>query len=833
MVATASNSSPPMDGVMPGLILLQKNARRQMENRVSAVSAGMEFEAEEVVMALQKRKLDATRTVQHTSLLLLKRSTQAARRNSTSASDSNSTVANARSASSVESSARWKRGRPPKVAPAVGASRVEATAAENTSQATAVAQKTSPVPPEPQAQIHPTPEEVISKTANGTVPLSVHPGRLHKILLSLGHVAEAMAFADFSQTNSTNEERKEAENRLNFSSEMLARLQTSVKLTALELVDLTLAASRHQSAETMLMNGALLTASDFAQFVAFFRGEDFGTDFQHNTSAPNLVAVQGDIEGSRHEYLSAENTFDNAIGSIWPKGVVKYCFARDATPRIKQVFAAAVQHYQTLTPFLKFEEVKLVSSTYSTDDWKSHSCAAEHAIIVTSDSRLGCFSSLGMSPEKTQQLNLHDPGCALVGTAVHELGHALGMAHEHPRHVEDYSNDTSAQGYVFAQRIYNERTHHFRVDDSPLRLESYMLGSEVMEKLIDHFHGGDVSALYLQSDPLSIMHFDKYAFVGRDHQKYGRPLIRGNTTEQMGQRVGLSQSDVTHLTRLYAEETGTAQVSSLKESIGCIDRYSVASGRSACSPLDLAVPWCSATAQKYCCACGGGVHFHCTSGAPCSSHAASKRMMYWRALLLASVLLVCIFIVVDVQMRKKPTLLTCSAEASASSVQGKNPVQQVADGVEPSGPVGKAKAKAKAAFKALTHWLKAPVAGTFAQRERPTQQKLRPETIDRYQKSFAPCGGGFSSGRDAPAAPLVGGDDYVQQEGCALNHGLRAKCKEAAAAAQSSSSHAVYRMHCSDSSDHDAPESDPFERPGKHDSANEHSSDSDDAAVAS
>merc|ERR1719359_1892700 len=98
-----------------------------------------------------------------------------------------------------------------------------------------------------------------------------------------------------------------------------------------------------------------------------------------------------------------------------------------------------------------------------------------------SDPNSGCYSYVGMVPSKgSQQLQLHHPGCTSVGTAIHELGHALGMAHEQSRPDRD--------NYVRVnwQNIEPSKRSQF----------------EVVKGAYTH---GDY-------DPLSIMHYDRFAF---------------------------------------------------------------------------------------------------------------------------------------------------------------------------------------------------------------------------------------------------------------------------------------------------------------------------------
>eukprot|EP00928_Gymnodinium_smaydae_P033112 TRINITY_DN23809_c1_g3_i2.p1 TRINITY_DN23809_c1_g3~~TRINITY_DN23809_c1_g3_i2.p1 ORF type:complete len:822 (+),score=70.97 TRINITY_DN23809_c1_g3_i2:65-2530(+) len=805
MVASTSGSAPTSaePQAVSALMLLQKNARRQVEARLPAsASVSKAAETSEDASALQNSAMDVDSTMPDTLSLLSKRSAFEARLKR-SAADGD-TVA------PMDSSLKRKSG-----------SAVTGRVEDDDS--------TPPTVISPADRVLAAPEEVKTHARNGNDPRTLNVNlRLYSKLLSLGRVAQTMSYKDLSQEGISKHDAQMARDRLDFASTLLSRLEEHHNLTAVELIDLVSAAHRHQSAETMWRNDALITASDFAQFVAFFRGEDFGTNFQHNATDSFFVTVQGDIESSRHEHDSAQNSFDRAVGSIWPRGVVNYCFARDTTARIRRVFLEAVQHYQALTPFLKFEQVAHLSSTDSADHSTKHSCDAEHAIVVTSDSNLGCFSSLGMTQQKTQQLNLHDPGCALVGTALHELGHALGMAHEHPRHMEDYTDDANAPGYVLETRIFGERRNHFRVDDSPLRLEAYMLGLHTVKDMIAKFHGGDASALYLQSDPLSIMHFDAFAFVGPYYQKRRMSLMRDAQPEQMGQRVGLSQSDITHLSRLYSKTTGslTDQVPILRDNAACVDGYDSAMGKTAsCPPLYSALPWCPASVRQLCCACGGGVHFQCSEGDAICALAKQKRTLYSREVIFGSLVYIFVATAVVIEFRRRSMCAKLDIMAATACIQGHKPIQHVGDYANPA-------CQSEKQFQQVGDCVETETVGESSQPTRQTADDV--ETVGLAGKASNKAKATFKTWAT-----------WLSPAGTALNQSFMTKrpSKEAKSssprhsareeASRPPASLTVHRMNCSDSSDNEARDSDPFEKPWCRESANEPDSDTDGGASAS
>ncbi|XP_058056147.1 zinc metalloproteinase nas-4-like [Anopheles bellator] len=131
----------------------------------------------------------------------------------------------------------------------------------------------------------------------------------------------------------------------------------------------------------------------------------------------------------------------------------------------------------------------------------------------------GCWSSVGRIGGK-QTVNLQVPGCtSVVGTAMHELMHAVGFLHEQSREDRDT--------YVAIQ-----------LDN----VQSGMAGN------FDKAQAGSTNNFGVQYDYGSVMHYSATAF-----SKNGKPTIvaKQTFTGTMGQRDGFSAKDLTKLKLMY------------------------------------------------------------------------------------------------------------------------------------------------------------------------------------------------------------------------------------------------------------------------------------------
>jgi len=382
---------------------------------------------------------------------------------------------------------------------------------------------------------------------------------------------------DFADTVAVVEDAREVleelDNGLNVSAERVGSLSSTFA---------------NQTAEAALLNGEMLTASDVANSAQGQRGEDLGVGpggnesnwtFQGDmvpASAKQLALFQmianGKINGTR-----SGNKQWVAAGEPWHHGEVNYCFASDVSKRSEHIFEAAAQQYMNAVPCLKFRNVGWKSGG-SKDAAEHQACKESPAVFVISHPKKGCYSYVGMVPQfVSQQLQLNDPACLSIGTAIHELGHALGMAHEQSRPDRD--------DYIRVNYNNIDPRHAFDFDVEP-----------------NGFTG-------LPYDYLSIMHYDAFAFSLNGKPSLERADGSGHTN--LGNRVGLSHSDVTQVAAMYLEENQECGAMAIK-GMGCVDKPDE-SGVNVCESESQ----CHAAVLDKCCGCGGGVKVQCYENADC------------------------------------------------------------------------------------------------------------------------------------------------------------------------------------------------------------------------
>lgn len=232
------------------------------------------------------------------------------------------------------------------------------------------------------------------------------------------------------------------------------------------------------------------------------------------------TCIQGDILPPPHSNASSflQSEYN---GNIWPNGIVYFKWKAGIDAEVQTLVETAMRIWEAKTCIqFKPAPIRPVSRSES------------FPVMIGSDGP-GCNAHAGFYGAAWQNMNL-GVGCHHLGTALHELGHVIGLSHEHERFDRD--------GYVRMNfnNIQEDMQRWFRVN--PWRSER---------------------AQKLPYDLSSIMHYDAWAFaIERDPTKPETAAISvvrndywGNC--QIGQRVQLSIGDIETIAVIYSCRSNT------------------------------------------------------------------------------------------------------------------------------------------------------------------------------------------------------------------------------------------------------------------------------------
>lgn len=218
-----------------------------------------------------------------------------------------------------------------------------------------------------------------------------------------------------------------------------------------------------------------------------------------------LVILEGDIIiGTEREFQdSAKVNFrgfahDRAL-SRWPNGVIPYRFDTPVSAEQRSAALQAIQHYHDRT------RISFVESQPGD----------AHATRLIFRATGGCASYVGRTDFAEQDLFIEN---CTVGSIIHELGHAIGLYHEHTR--RDRDNFIT----VNWDQVAAGRERNF----------------EILTANAQHVGGYDYG---------SIMHYGKF-FFSRDNQ----PTIDAPDGVTIGQRDALSLRDIAAINLMYATD---------------------------------------------------------------------------------------------------------------------------------------------------------------------------------------------------------------------------------------------------------------------------------------
>ncbi|MGQ8874742.1 M12 family metallopeptidase [Paenibacillus sp. TSA_86.1] len=225
------------------------------------------------------------------------------------------------------------------------------------------------------------------------------------------------------------------------------------------------------------------------------------------TEAPKMKALTAHVEGllAAGKEVTPHPDVIIDIRRLWPQGQVYYAFDSTVTKQNQTDILQAMKHISDHCHGISFTE---------------RTAQTHHPNYISFVMGNGCSSYVGMQGGK-QRIMLAK-GWYHIGNIIHEIGHALGLLHEHTKpNRDDYVT-------LHSDNLIPGSQHNFDIVKHPDLFKS-----------MDYDYG-------------SIMHYSKSAFALDPKKDTLTPTQPGVT---IGQRKALSSLDIAGINSLYTSKS--------------------------------------------------------------------------------------------------------------------------------------------------------------------------------------------------------------------------------------------------------------------------------------